>query len=81
MWEGEKLILQVYEDLFLKNDKADKTLLIIMYDESGGCYDHVAPPASPVGLNEFLSEIPKLERYGRPSMPERFHFANNCTVI
>ncbi|MEN2282094.1 alkaline phosphatase family protein [Algoriphagus sp. SE2] len=40
---GEKLIADVYNAV--KNSKAfDSTLLIITYDEHGGCYDHVAPP-------------------------------------
>ena len=41
---GEQLIHDVYYALF--NGKAwNQTLLIITYDEHGGCYDHVAPPS------------------------------------
>lgn len=40
---GEQLIAEVYQAI--KNSKVfDSTLLIITYDEHGGCYDHVAPP-------------------------------------
>jgi phospholipase C len=40
---GEKLIADVYNAV--RNSKCWKsTLLIITYDEHGGCYDHVAPP-------------------------------------
>ena len=40
---GEKLIWDVYEAI--KNSpQRDETLLIITYDEHGGCFDHVAPP-------------------------------------
>jgi len=40
---GEQLIAKVYNAL--RNGPAwTKTLLIITYDEHGGCYDHVAPP-------------------------------------
>ena len=40
---GEEFILQVYNTL--RNSKLwEKTMLIIVYDEHGGCYDHVAPP-------------------------------------
>ena len=40
---GEQLIYDVYDAL--RNGKAwNETLLIITYDEHGGCYDHVAPP-------------------------------------
>ena len=41
---GEALILDVYHAL--RNGPGwDQTLLIISYDEHGGCYDHVPPPA------------------------------------
>lgn len=40
---GEQLIHDVY--YALRNGPAwEKTLLIITYDEHGGCYDHVPPP-------------------------------------
>lgn len=40
---GEKLIWEVYNAV--KNSpQRDETLLIITYDEHGGCFDHVAPP-------------------------------------
>ncbi|AKJ14715.1 phosphoesterase [Streptomyces incarnatus] len=41
---GEQLILDVYNALRTGPDWA-KTLLVITYDEHGGCYDHVPPPA------------------------------------
>ena len=41
--KGEQLIKEVYDTL--RYSKLwEKTLLIITYDEHGGCYDHVAPP-------------------------------------
>jgi len=41
--EGEKLVYRVYSAV---RDSPDwnKTLLIILFDEHGGCYDHVPPP-------------------------------------
>lgn len=50
---GEWLLYQVYETLF--GDKApnrDKTLLIVIFDEHGGTFDHVPPPqtVSPDGV-------------------------------
>jgi phospholipase C len=40
---GEHLIHDVY--YALRNGPAwDQTLLVVTYDEHGGCYDHVAPP-------------------------------------
>ena len=42
---GEQLIHDVYYTL--RNGPGwNQTLLIITYDEHGGCYDHVAPPAN-----------------------------------
>ncbi len=42
---GEKLIHRIYEAL-RNGKKWDNTLLIITFDEHGGCYDHVSPPAA-----------------------------------
>lgn len=46
MREGEQLILDLYESLFVTGKNAEETLLIVTYDESGGCFDHVPPPAA-----------------------------------
>ena len=40
--DGEQLIADVYEAL-RDSELWDKTLLVITYDEHGGCYDHIAP--------------------------------------
>jgi phospholipase C len=40
---GEQLIYDTYEALRTGPDWSS-TLLIVTYDEHGGCYDHVAPP-------------------------------------
>lgn len=41
---GEQLIADVYNAV--KNSPAfEKTLLLVTYDEHGGCYDHVPPPS------------------------------------
>ncbi|HEX6034477.1 MAG TPA: alkaline phosphatase family protein [Anaerolineales bacterium] len=42
---GELLIHRVY-DVLRKSPRWNQTLLIITYDEHGGCYDHVPPPAA-----------------------------------
>ena len=43
---GEQLIAQIYNAV--RGSPCWKsTLLIITYDEHGGCYDHVSPPAAP----------------------------------
>jgi len=49
---GEKLVADVYTALYQHPEVWQKTLLIILFDECGGYYDHVAPPAtvSPDGI-------------------------------
>jgi phospholipase C len=42
---GEALIAGVYEALRRNPDLFARTLLVITYDEHGGLYDHVPPPA------------------------------------
>lgn len=43
--KGEQFLHDIY--VALRNGKAwNSTLLIITYDEHGGCYDHVAPPSN-----------------------------------
>src|SRR5271168_222174 len=43
--KGEALIWEVY-DAIRNGAGWEKTLLIILFDEHGGCYDHVPPPSS-----------------------------------
>lgn len=53
---GEQLIHDVYYALY--NSKAwNQTLLIITYDEHGGCYDHVAPPSGAVPPDDTPGEF------------------------
>ncbi len=40
---GEQLIADVYKAV-VESPQWNETLLVITYDEHGGCYDHVAPP-------------------------------------
>jgi phospholipase C len=42
---GEQLIAQVY-NILRASALWTKTLLIVIWDEHGGCYDHVQPPAA-----------------------------------
>lgn len=41
--DGEAYLLQIYQSL-KSSDYWEDTLLIITYDEHGGCYDHITPP-------------------------------------
>jgi phospholipase C len=44
---GEQFIAQVYNAIRLNPDLWPNTALLIVYDEHGGIYDHVPPPACP----------------------------------
>src|SRR3984885_5010268 len=43
---GEALIAKIYDEIRNSPDW-ESTLLIILFDEHGGCYDHVPPPSDP----------------------------------
>lgn len=45
---GQQIVLETYEALVNSPDWAD-TLLIVVYDEHGGFFDHVPPPPVPAG--------------------------------
>ncbi len=52
---GEQLIHDVY--YALRNGPAwNRTLLIVTYDEHGGCYDHVPPPSGAVPPDNSVGE-------------------------
>ncbi len=42
---GEDFLKRVYEALTSSPDKWSRTMMIVCYDEHGGFFDHVAPPA------------------------------------
>lgn len=52
---GEQLMLDVYRAL-RSGPAWARTLLIITYDEHGGCYDHVAPPTHAVAPDDSIGE-------------------------
>jgi phospholipase C len=44
--EGEKLIAEVYDTLRADDKLWRQSLMVVLYDEHGGFYDHVPPPAA-----------------------------------
>jgi phospholipase C len=53
---GEQLILAIYQAL-RQGPAWNSTLLIVTYDEHGGCYDHVAPPTTAVPPDASVGEF------------------------
>ena len=53
---GEQLINDVYQAL-RAGPGWNRTLLIITYDEHGGCFDHVAPPATATPPDSSVGEF------------------------
>jgi phospholipase C len=45
--EGEELIFRVYQAVRSNRRLWESSMLVITYDEHGGLYDHVPPPAAP----------------------------------
>jgi phospholipase C len=41
---GEALVWEIYNAIFTSPQLRDNTLLVITFDEHGGCHDHVPPP-------------------------------------
>ncbi len=41
---GDRLIAQVYNTLHANQAVFERTLLVVLYDEHGGFYDHIVPP-------------------------------------
>lgn len=53
---GEQFLHDIYYTLF-GSSIWQSTLLIITYDEHGGCYDHVAPPSNAVAPDNSAGEL------------------------
>lgn len=56
---GEHLIWQIYETLRQNPSVFQKTLLLVLYDEHGGFFDHVPPPQGPQYALEQVYRDPK----------------------
>jgi len=61
VFEGEKVIKQVYDAIRSNQQGWESTLLVITYDEHGGLYDHVPPPATvPPDSNTLIFDFKRL---------------------
>jgi len=45
--EGQRFLADIYNTLISNNELWKSTMLIVTYDEHGGYFDHVSPPAVP----------------------------------
>lgn len=53
---GDAFIAQVYNGLRANEAQWNKTLLVVVYDEHGGLYDHVAPPTT-IAPDDFKADV------------------------
>lgn len=63
---GEQFLFSIWQAVS-KSPLWDKTLLIITYDEHGGCYDHVLPPSGAISPDKASNpgkEGFKFDRFG-----------------
>jgi len=63
MQEGERFIATIYNKIRENPDLWKSTALLIVYDEHGGIYDHVPPPAC---LSDNFVAQPKDTKTGAP---------------
>merc|ERR1719498_2198403 len=56
--KGERLTKDVYEAV-RAGPKWNKTLLLVVYDDAGGYYDHIVPPHEGVAADEAPCRCPK----------------------
>ena len=61
--DGERFLKQVYDILAQYPDTFKKTLLIVIFDEHGGVFDHVGPPSAPTPFAPPVQNFP-YDRYG-----------------
>ena len=65
VFNGEKLIKEVYEAITKNKQTWESTILVITYDEHGGLFDHVKPPSAvPPGDAESATPPFKFDRLG-----------------
>jgi phospholipase C len=77
---GEYFVQQVLTTLVSNPDVWAKTVMIVVYDENGGFFDHVAPPTAPAGTpGEYLTTLPSAA--GGIAGPVGLGFRTPCLVV
>jgi phospholipase C len=62
---GEALLAKIYNAL-RNGPNWEKTMLIVVFDEHGGCYDHVSPPTAASGCKVAINPDGKVIRQPAP---------------
>ena len=79
---GEYLVQQILNILVSNPDVWAQTVFIVNYDENGGFFDHVPPPAAPAGTaGEYLTVSPLPGSAGGIAGPIGLGFRTPCLVI
>jgi phospholipase C len=79
---GEFLVSQVLATLVAHPAVWAQTVLIVCYDENGGFFDHVPPPAAPAGTaGEYLTAAPLPSAAGGITGPVGLGFRTPALVI
>jgi phospholipase C len=79
---GEWLVQQVLGTLVSNPEVWAQTVLFVIYDENGGFFDHVPPPAAPAGTaGEYLTANPLPSAAGGVTGPIGLGFRTPCLVI
>jgi len=77
---GEYLVQQILNILVSNPDVWAQTVFIVNYDENGGFFDHVPPPAAPAGTaGEYLTTLPSSA--GGIAGPIGLGFRTPCLVV
>ncbi len=62
--DGEQLLSDIYNILCKYPETFAKTLLVVIYDEHGGVFDHIPPPSPAVSPFKTLVDNFNYDRYG-----------------
>ena len=77
---GEYFVQQVLDTLVSNPEVWAQTLVILVYDENGGFFDHVPPPTAPAGTaGEWLAALPSAA--GGVNGPIGLGFRTPCLVV
>ena len=79
---GEYLVHQVLATLAANPEVWAQTVFIVIYDENGGFFDHVPPPAAPAGTaGEYLTVAPLPPSAGGIAGPVGLGFRTPALVV